>query len=71
MSRIHVDFLKAGLLLGAAGGFLAGKVDLDVKLRNAIENANRRLARINAQELADELEGRKLAVAPVKGPAGI
>lgn len=64
MSRM--DVIKAALVIGAGAGFVAGKFDLDVKLRDAIENANRRIAKINAQAMADELEGRKLAVAPLK-----
>ena len=67
MSRITV--IRAALILGAGAGFVAGKTDLDVKLRTAIDNANRRIARINAQAMADELEGRKLAVIPINKAA--
>jgi hypothetical protein len=61
----YATALKAALVIGVGVGFAAGKLDIDVKIRDAIENANRRIAKINAQAMADELEGRKLAVAPL------
>jgi hypothetical protein len=51
------------VLYAAVGaGFVAGKLDLDVKLRDAIKASQMRLAKLNAVTLVDELENRKLGV---------
>jgi len=50
------------LYAGIGAGFVAGKLDLDVKLRDAIKASQIRLAKLNAVTLVDELENRKLGV---------
>ena len=51
--------LKAGILIGLAGGFIAGKIDLDEKIKTAIHNQNVKLGRLNARLLVDEIIERK------------
>jgi len=51
------------LYTGIAIGFAAGKLDLDVKVRDALRASQLRLAQMNARTLVDELESRKLGVA--------
>lgn len=57
--------LVVALYIAAGIGFVAGKTDLDVKIREAMRASQQRLAEINARAIADALESRKLAV-PVK-----
>jgi anti-sigma factor RsiW len=54
--------IKAALVFAAAAGFLAGKANADVKIRQAIQRQNLRLAQLNAHAMADELESRKLLI---------
>lgn len=50
-------------LYGAIGiGFAAGKLDLDVKLRELLHAQQLRIAAMNGAAVADALEQRKLAV---------
>jgi hypothetical protein len=60
--------VEVALIMAAASGFVAGKLDLDDKIRQAIHNQNVRIAQLNAQTLADELEGRKIGF-PVNAPS--
>jgi anti-sigma factor RsiW len=50
------------LMLGAGAGFIAGKLDLDQVVRDAVHNQNMRLAQLNAKAMADELQRRKISV---------
>lgn len=61
--------LQAALILAATTGFVAGKLDLDTKIRDAIRAQNLRMAQMNARTLVDELESRKLGFPIVKVPA--
>jgi hypothetical protein len=58
------NIIKFALITGAAGGFLAGKLDLDVKIAEAIRNSRKRLMVESARTLVDELENRKV-VTPI------
>lgn len=49
-------------------GFAAGKLDLDVKLRDALRASQERIALMNANAIADALERRKLGVAVKESP---
>jgi hypothetical protein len=60
--------VEIAFILAAGTGFIAGKLDLDDKIRQAIERQNIRMAKLNAATLADELEGRKLLTIPRDAP---
>jgi hypothetical protein len=57
-----LDLLAASLLLAAGAGFVAGKTDLDIKIRAAIRNQRLAIAQDNANILVDTLEKRKLGI---------
>lgn len=62
--------VKAAFIMAVASGFIAGKLNLDEKIREAIRAQNIRIAQLNARTMADELESRKLAVVPRSMPVG-
>ena len=59
------------VLYAAAGaGFIAGKIDLDVKIRELMHAQNLRIAQMHGAAVADALEQRKLAVKVEAAPVG-
>jgi hypothetical protein len=58
------DFLKFGLLVGVSFGFVAGKLNADEKIRQAIQDARIRQALLEATIMLNEIEARALKAAP-------
>lgn len=55
--------VKLALITGITVGFVAGKVDLDEKIKDAMHRQNVRIGKLNARLLADELIERKALAA--------
>lgn len=58
---MYATLAKIALVVGVGAGFAAGKLDLDVKIHEAIVNSRKRLMVESARTLVDELENRKVA----------
>jgi len=56
------DIALIAMYVGALGGYAVGKLDLDVKVMEAVKRQQIRVATQNANILVDTLEKRKLGI---------